>query len=377
MNIRNFKAGKYFQRYENKSFEPEFINHQWTWDDPEINILFGEANKTLGELNAFSNIVPDIDLFIAMHILKEATTSSKIEGTKTDIDEALLDINEISPEKRDDWQEVQNYIKAINFAIDELKNIPLSNRLIKNTHKILLKDSRGKHKAPGEYRKSQNWIGGNNIKNALYIPPHFENIDGLMSDLEKFIHNENIFVPDLIKIAIIHYQFETIHPFLDGNGRIGRLLITLFLVSKSILSKPSLYISDYLEKNRAVYYDSLTLVRKKNDLTQWIKFFLNAIYSTADKGITTFSKILELKNKLDKTITTMGRKSENARLLLYRLYKNPIIDVKNASDLLKISERTARELIKDFEKNKILIETTGLSRNRNYAFKEYIQLFYE
>lgn len=213
-------------------FMPSLINQQWKWEEQSINTLLEKAAIKLGELNSYSKLVPNIDLFIQLHVTKEAVVSSRIEGTKTQIEEALMDENEISPEGKDDWQEVNNYIKALNQAITELETLPISSRLIKKTHQILLDNARGENKQPGEYRRSQNWIGGNTLADAVFIPPHQKNVDELMGDLEKFLHNEDIKVPALIKIGIAHYQFETIHPFLDGNGRIGRLLITLFLVDQ-------------------------------------------------------------------------------------------------------------------------------------------------
>lgn len=232
-------------------FVPSKINKQWIWDNSQINTLLEKAAAKLGELNSFSKLVPNIDLFLQLHITKEAVISSRIEGTKTQIDEALLDEESISPERRNDWQEVTNYVKALNQAIIDLDILPISTRLIRKTHGTLLNSVRGEHRQPGEFRKSQNWIGGNSLLDAIFIPPIQDLVPELMSDLESFLHNQEIQVPTLIKVAIAHYQFESIHPFLDGNGRIGRLLIPLFLVDQKILEKPLLYISAFLKKTKA------------------------------------------------------------------------------------------------------------------------------
>ena len=375
MNLKDFKSGTLRQEYQYKSFLPEMINHTFTWDDPQINTMLEDATRALGELNAFTMIVPNVDIFIQMHIAKEANTSSKIEGTKTEMDEVLVAKSQINPEKRDDWQEVHNYIEAMNHAIKELYSLPISNRLIKNIHAILLNSVRGETKLPGEFRKSQNWIGGASLATAYFIPPHFEQVNELMSDLEKFLHNEEIFVPHLIKIAIAHYQFETIHPFLDGNGRIGRLMITLYLVGNGLLKKPSLYLSDFIEKNKSAYYEALTRVRTDNDLIHWVKFFLEAVISTANSGIDTFQKILSLKQEMDTIVVGFGKKAHNASKLIEYLYQKPIVSISEIVEPLGISKPTANSLIKEFEKKGILVEVTGYERNKLFAFEKYLNIY--
>ncbi len=374
MNIKNFKSGIYKNQYQYKSFSPSKINHTFVWDDPQINIMLEDATRALGELNAYTMIVPNVDIFIKMHIAKEANTSSKIEGTKTEMDEVLVNKEQIDPQKRDDWQEVQNYIEAINYAILKLDTIPLSSRLIRDVHQILLNSTRGENKQPGEFRKSQNWIG-TSLNTAFFIPPTHDEVPELMGDLEKFLHNQELQVPHLIKIAIAHYQFETIHPFLDGNGRIGRLMITLYLVSNGLLKKPALYLSEFIEKHKSIYYDSLTNVREKNDLTSWIKFFLEAVIETAQSGVVTFEKILILKSDMDGLMMTFGKRAHNASKLLEFLYQNPIVNMAEVSQELSISKATTSSLIKDFEDKNILIEFTGFKRNKHYLFKKYLDIY--
>jgi len=375
MKLEDFKAGSYRQQFQYQSFTPTSVNHVWYWQDPQINTLLESATRNLSELNAFSLLVPDVDLYIQMHIVKEANTSSRIEGTRTQMDEAIMDQEQIDPERRDDWQEVQNYIQAMNEALDELSRLPLSNRLLKKTHGILLQDVRGENKIPGEFRRSQNWIGGSNLKDAVYIPPGHDELLELMADLEKFWHNDQIEVPHLIRIAISHYQFETIHPFLDGNGRIGRLLITLYLVSNGFLSKPSLYLSDFFERHRVAYYDSLTSVRISDNLIQWIKFFLTAIIKTAEKGQQTFRDILNIRDKMAGKIVSLGRKAENARKLIMHLYRKPVLSGAAAPQLLGVTPRAANALINDLERLNVLKEITGFKRNRIYVFEEYLRFF--
>jgi Fic family protein len=338
--------------------------------------LLAEANRKLGALDAFSLHVPDIDIFIEMHIAKEATKSSKIEGTKTELEEVLKKGSEIVPERRDDWQEVNNYIEAMNTSIGKLKTLPLSTRLLKDAHRILMSGVRGEHRNPGEFRASQNWIGGATLKDATYIPPAHTEVNELMGDLESFLHNDQIDVPVLIRAGIAHYQFETIHPFLDGNGRIGRLLITLYLVSSGMLTKPSLYLSDYFERNRTLYYDNLNNVRKLNQLAQWIKFFLVGIIETSNNGIDTFKSILKLKEQIEDTkLTTLGKKLPTAKRLIKYLYRKPVVTAQDILDELRVSLPTANSLLSDFENLKILNEKTGWKRNREFEFTEYLNLF--
>mgnify|MGYP000892635604 CR=1 FL=1 len=375
MKFETFDAGHWQPRYQYKSFEPVPVNHEWTWEDPTINALLESANRALGELNAFSLIVPNVDLFIQMHVVKEAQTSSRIEGTQTGIDEALMPEEHIQPEKRDDWREVRNYISAVNTAIAELANLPLSNRLLKQTHAILMQGVRGEHKQPGEFRTSQNWIGGSSVSDAVFIPPHPDGVPAMMGDLEKFWHNDAITVPHLVRIAISHYQFETIHPFLDGNGRIGRLLIPLYLVSHGLLAKPSLYLSDFFERNRASYYDALMRVRVSNDIIHWVRFFLNGLAETATKGRNVFQEILALRNDVEHVVLGLGKRTPNARQLLNLLYRKPIVTAADVEDGLAVSTPTANVLIRDFIRLGILTETTGQRRWRTYVFQRYFTLF--
>lgn len=375
MKFETFKAGVWRQRYQYKSFEPVPVNHDWVWEDASVNNLLEAANRALGELNAFSLIVPDIDLFIEMHVAKEAQTSSRIEGTQTGIDEALMSEDQIQPEKRDDWREVRNYIDAVNTAVAELKNLPLSNRLLKQTHEILMRGVRGEYKQPGEFRISQNWIGGSSLADAVFIPPHPDGVPELMSDLEAFWHNEQIVVPHLIRVAISHYQFETVHPFLDGNGRIGRLLIPLYLVSHGLLAKPSLYLSDFFERNRASYYDALMRVRVSNDLIHWVRFFLRGVAETATKGREVFQQVLALRTESEHAILSLGKRAANARQMLNLLYGKPVVTALDIEKALDVTTPTANSLIREFARLGLLKEITGQQRGRNYMFERYLRLF--
>jgi Fic family protein len=307
--------------------------------------------------------------------MKEAVTSSRIEGARTNIEEAFYNELDVNPEYKNDWVETKKYVEAMNFALEEMNNIPVSSRLLRETHAVLLSHVRGRTKNPGEFRTSQNWIGGASINDAVFVPPSAENIDALMSDLEKFLHNESIHVPKIIKIAIAHYQFETIHPFLDGNGRIGRLLITLYLISGGLLKKPLLYTSDFFEKNKSAYYDKLTLVRERGDMEGWIRFFLTAVDSTAKEAVDSLKRIIDLKDGLTKEIVIdFGKQAKNAQMLLDQLFRKPIINTTEVEQILKVSQKTVNQILRKFVDVNILVEITGFKRNRIFAFKEYLEI---
>lgn len=334
-----------------------------------------KADAMIGRLDMYSNHIPNIDLFIKMHILKEATQSTKIEGTQTNMEDALLSSDEIPVDKRDDWAEVQNYIKAMDAAIASLEKLPLSTRLLREVHRILMQGVRGEHKQPGEFRRSQNWIGGVSISDAIFVPPVWTEVADLMSDIEMFIHNPVAPLPDLIKIAIIHYQFETIHPFNDGNGRVGRLLITLYLVSVGLLKRPVLYLSDFLEQHRNEYFRRIMETRQNNDMKGWLTFFLNGIITTVEKSVTTFDNILLLEKDYEHRIQSLGSRTSNALALLNNLYQNPIIDAAGAASALNIAPASAYSLLSKMEQVGILKEFTGSKRGKKYMLYEYLNLY--
>lgn len=373
--MKNFKSGTYLNQGYYRSFSPTPLCRQWTIDDMEVITLLSKADRMLGRLDMYSDHIPNIDLFIAMHIMKEATLSSKIEGTQTRMEDALMNEEDVPLDKRDDWSEVHNYINAMNEAVGQLDSLPFSSRLIKYVHKILMQGVRGEHKQPGEYRSSQNWIGGATISDATFVPPIHTEIPDLISDLEKFVHNENYCIPDLIKVALIHYQFETIHPFLDGNGRTGRLLITLYLVSKGLLKRPILYLSDYLERHRNTYYRTITESRTDNNILGWIKFFLKGVILTAENGVSTFSEILAVEKENESLARQLGLRSSNAMKVLNELYKSPLIDVNKVAKIVEISTPSAYKLVDDMQRIGLLVEVTGGKRGKVFLLQNYFQIF--
>lgn len=374
--MKSFISGSFRLNTGYQAFFPEKINRTYEFDDSSMLPLLELTHLKLGELSTWSELAPDIDQFIRLFVVKEATCSSRIEGAQTSVEEALLHEMDISPERKADWQEVNNYIAAMNKCLQLLPSLPLSSRMIKKAHAILLQGVRGERKLPGEFRTSQNWIGGATPMDAAFVPPPWTEVDGLMGDLENFLHNENTNLPHLLKIALAHYQFESIHPFLDGNGRIGRLMIPLYLISAGILPKPAFYLSDFIERNKAHYYDHLTKVRTQNDLRPWFRFFLAGTVETCERSIDALRKITALKKDCEtQRLPTLGRKQPKAQLLLSRLFSYPIIRADEVAALAGMSLVSSYKLLNDFIRLGILKEQTGYRRNRVFVFRKYLDLF--
>lgn len=331
-----------------------------------------DANRKLATLDGLSSRIPNMDLFVSMYVRKEALLSSQIEGTQCTLDDIL---NPFAEENTNlNVSDVVNYIRAEEFAINRLQTLPLCNRLIKETHAVLMEGVRGQEKNPGEFRYSQNWIGGqgSTLRNARYIPPNPEDMMNAMSDLEKYMNGEDSLDP-LIQAALIHYQFETTHPFLDGNGRVGRLLITLFLMEKKILSTPSVYISYFLKMNRIEYYDRMTQVRKTGDYEQWILFFLQALSDSAEDAIQTIDELTKIHNRNAQKFENMTKRQQaNAMNFLIYLEKNPIIDIQKTAAALNLSYNTVAKSVALFVDNGILQQTEKSGRSKIYSYVDYL-----
>lgn len=373
--MKRFKAGISVNQGYYSSFQPSILCRQWLLEDMEIQYLLSQADRQLGRLDMYSEYLPNLDLYISMHLAKEATQSTKIEGTQTNMQEIFLEKEDLNEERRDDWVEVHNYIKAMDSAIEKLETLPFSSRLIRDTHRILLEGTRGEQKSPGTFRSIQNWIGGTSLKDAVFIPPVHTSIQELMTDLEEFAHEQTYFFPDLLKIALIHYQFETIHPFLDGNGRIGRLMIPLYLVEKGILNKPILYLSDFFERNRSLYYDNLMRVRTHDDIQHWFKFFLVGIIETAKSGVSTFDAVLKLKAEKEELILKKSSRSIHLFAVLEHLYQRPIINAQDVAKYTGVSLPTAYRIIEELVAYGVLKEMTGGNRGQIFMYEAYIKLF--
>ena len=337
-----------------------------------VNLLI-KANSQLAVLESIATRIPNVELFVSMYVRKEALMSSQIEGTQATLEDVLDPMIEANTNRN--VADVVNYIKATEFAVKRLNELPLCNRLIKETHAVLMEGVRGQEKSPGEFRRSQNWIGGqgSTLKNARYIPPSPVDVIEAMSDLEKYINADDE-LDALIRVALIHYQFETIHPFLDGNGRVGRLLIILFLMEKKVLSTPALYISYFLKKNRVEYYDRMTEVRVKGNYEQWVIFFLQALLESAEDATAAIDELVALHDKNIAVISSMGRAAKNAMLVFEYLEANPIIEIRKTAEALSITFNTASSAVKRLVDAEILVQTTNVSRNRTFAYENYLSI---
>jgi Fic family protein len=343
--------------------------------DNELQSLLSKADLALGRLDGIAETLPDVDFFILMYVRKEATLSSQVEGTQATFADVLKAEAKIeSLEIHKDVDEVLNYIKAMNYGLERLKNFPLSLRLIKEIHKILLTGVRGEGREPGEFRKTQNWIGGPNIQRASFVPPPPQEIMPLLDNFEKFLHDKSP-LPILIKTGLLHAQFENIHPFLDGNGRIGRLLITFYLCEQKVLDKPLLYLSDFFKKYRQEYYDRLNAFHEKDDIEDWLKFFLEGVAITAKEAVETSKKILKLRKKDLEKIFSLGRSIPKATLVFNFLFHSPLITIKDVEKITGLKNPNALALVNKLTKFEILKEITGRKRNKVFAYQQYIKLF--
>lgn len=359
---------------EYKSFVPSSLPPEPPIElSEEMVKILVDANKQIAILESISSRIPNVSLFVSMYVRKEALLSSQIEGTQATLEDVLDPMVESNTNQN--VSDVINYIKATEFAINRLSELPLCNRLIKETHNVLMQGVRGQEKSPGEFRHSQNWIGGqgSSLKNARYIPPNTEDMIEAISDLEKYINDDDEADP-LIKAALIHYQFETIHPFLDGNGRVGRLLITMFLIEKKVLTTPALYISYFLKKNRIEYYDRMSEVRQSGNYEQWIKFFLQAIYESAEDAVETIDELNKLHNVNTEKIKSLGKATKNTLKLFEYIESSPIIEINKTAAALNLSYNTTSAAVKRLANLNILSMTNNFQRNRTFLYEDYLKI---
>jgi Fic family protein len=372
------RSGKYVQQSKGDrkytAFIPEILPFKLK-DDPVLHGLLSKADLAVGRLDGITEILPDVDFFILMYVRKEATLSSQVEGTQATFADVLKASARIEDdETHKDVDEILNYINAMNHGLHRLESFPLSLRLLREIHERLLKGVRGEHKTPGEFRVSQNWVGGPTIETASFVPPPHTALPELLGNLEKFLHDESQ-IPALLKIGLAHTQFENIHPFLDGNGRIGRLLVTFYLCQQGILRKPLLYLSEFIKSHRREYYDKLHAVHENDEIESWLKFFLTGVEKTAEHAVVTARKILKLRDEDVGKIASLGRSTEKAMKLLDTLYKTPLVQVSDVERIVDIQNPNALSLVAKFVRLGILKEQTGRKRDRVFAYQKYISLF--
>jgi len=372
------RSGKYITQLKDTAEYKAFVSNPLPFEikiDSVLQSLLSKADLALGRLDGIAEILPDVDFFILMYIRKEATMSSQVEGTQatfSDLLKAEAKIKDLEVHK--DVDELINYVNAMNYGLKRLETLPISLRLIKEIHRILLHGVRGEFKTPGEFRISQNWVGGATIETASYVPAPAHEVLPSLGKLENFLHDKS-HLPILIKTGLIHSQFENIHPFLDGNGRIGRLLVTFYLCQQKVLQKPLLYLSEFFKEHRQAYYDKLNAVHEKDSIEEWLKFFLEGVTTTSNKAVETARKILQLRDEDIRKVAKLGRSADRGIKLLNFLYKTPIIKVKNVEVVAELKNPNALALISKFIKAGILKETTGKKRNRAFTYENYVKLF--
>lgn len=378
--VESTRAGRYIEQAEGyRAFIPALLPPEPAIAiDPEMWELLSQADRALGRLDGATDALPNPDLFVFMYVRKEAVLSSQIEGTQASLIDILeFESQSLEPDNPQDVAEVVNYIAAINHGLERLPELPVSLRLIREIHEVLLTNVRGSERNPGEFRRSQNWIGasGCSLKDATYVPPPPYDMMQALDNLQTFLHSPEP-MPMLIKVGLVHAQFETIHPFLDGNGRTGRLLITFLLCEKNILKRPLLYISYYFKRYRSEYYDRLQAIRDSGNWEGWLKFFLRGVYEVAQEATATARKIVSLKEEHRQLLLEkMGQRSGKALALLESLYFKPIFKVEHAQDVTGLSYPNANTLIKDLCDIGILLEITGQKRNRAFAYDPYLKVF--
>ena len=378
MKLENNRAGQLKKMQSDyQCFVPHNLKDIKLNIDSEINALVNKAYLLLGRLDGMAITLPDIDLFVSMYVQKEAVISSQIEGTQASLVDVLQ--KDKGKEKIKDTEEIVNYIKATHYAFKRLNKMPLCMRLIRETHAVLLSNVRGEEKMPGEFRRSQNWIGhaGSTLKDASFIPPAPDEMDICLGDLERYIHEDST-ISNLIKIALIHYQFETIHPFLDGNGRMGRLLIILYLREQGLIEYPVLYLSYFFKKNRNRYYELLNNIRIKGEFEEWIKFFIDGICEISEDAIMSIQKIVELKNTDMKKIRELSGSNISNLLLIYDyLLQHPFLEAEDIKNLVGVSKPTANKLLENLMAIEIVELVEDKKRYRQYVYKKYVDILSE
>ena len=378
MKLEGYKSGMFMRMSEYSAFILSKINYDWSWEDSKLSKMSAEASRQIGELNGYSKLLPNIEVYIKMLLTIEANRTSKIEGTYTKIEDNLLELSDIEPEKKEDWERIQKYIEAMDYGKTQVNNgSKIGTKLLREIHKVLLEDEKGNEANLGRLRGMQTWVGGSSPANALYVPPPHTEIVECLADFEQFVENENTDTPEVVKASMLHYQFESIHPFVGGNGRIGRMIIPLYFQSKGMLDKSCLFISESLEKRKEEYFGKLTKVRTSSDIIGWINFFLEIMIETAKITNERLQKLAVLKNEMDDVIMNTPVKPDNARKIVETLYEEPIVDVARLGMLSGIKNGTMRTVINSLIDKGLVIKTRGVNKNKILVFKKYTDIFFD